>query len=266
MMMSRRSMPISKRRRFLITSIILSLGFMVVQFLISVNRFWAIGILGALTLLLFAWSLWEGLGWNMTLTVLILPVIFTLGVGFFWFLLPGNILARFPILLFYGVGIYILCLTMNIFLVSAVTKTIALLRAARGVGFVLTLVTSFLVFDSVLSLRLSVWLTSIFVALSSFPLFLQGYWSFQLETKFEKEIAYLSVISALLLGEMAVGIYFWPVTIVVGSLFLTVSVYVLLGLIQAKLEERLFLSVIREHLSVGFFVFIAIFLATHWGG
>lgn len=265
-MMSRRSMPISKRRRFLITSGVLSLGFIAVQFLISINRFWAIGVLGALTLLLFVWSLWEGIGKNMTLMTLVLPVMFTFGVGFFWFLLPGSVLARIPAVIFYGIGIYVLSLTMNIFSVSAVTKTIALMRAARGVGFVLTLLTSFLIFDSILSLRLPVWATSLSVALLSFPLFFQGYWVIDLATKFKKEIAFFSAISALVAGEAVAGLYFWPVTIVVGSLFLTVVVYMLMGLIQAKLEERLFGSVVREHLSVGILVFIAIFFATHWGG
>ncbi len=259
-------MPISKRRRFIITSLVASLGFIAVQFLISVNRFWAIGVLGALTLLLFVWSLWEGLEKNMTLVTLILPAMFTLGVGFFWFLLPGSILARIPIIAFYGVGIYVLCLTMNIFSVSATTKTIALMRAARGVGFVLTLVTSFLVFDSILSLRSPIWITGLILSLASFPLFFQGFWVVGLETKFDKNLIFLSLISSLAMGEITVALYFWPVTVVTGSLFLTVVVYMLLGLTQAKLEDRLFISTVREHVTVGILVFIAIFFATHWGG
>jgi hypothetical protein len=259
-------MSISKRRRFLITSLVLALGFVAVQFLISVNRFWAIGILGALTILLFIWSLWEGLGRNMTLTTLILPAMFTLGVGFFWFLLPGSIFARIPIVAFYGVGIYVLCLTMNIFSVSAVTKTIALMRAARGVGFVLTLVTSFLVYDSILSVRAPIWFTAPFIAAASFPLFFQGFWVVDLSTELKKELATLSLISSIVVGEIATSLYFWPVTVVTGSLFLTVVVYIILGLGQAKLEERLFMATIREHLSVGVLVFIAVLFATHWGG
>jgi hypothetical protein len=259
-------MPISKRRRFLITSLVLSLGFIAVQFLVSVNRFWAIGILGALTALLFVWSLFEGLGKNMTLVTLILPTMFTLGVGFFWFLLPGSVFTRIPILVFYGVGIYILCLTMNIFSVSAATKTIALMRAARGVGFVLTLVTSFLVFDSILSLRAAIWITAPFVALASVPLFFQGLWVAGLETEFRKDLLFLTLAFSLVVGEISVSLYFWPVTVVTGSLFLTVAVYILMGLGQAKIEDRLFLATIREHLSVGVLVFIAVFFATHWGG
>ncbi|HKB88616.1 MAG TPA: hypothetical protein VKC53_03110 [Patescibacteria group bacterium] len=254
----------SKRRRFVISSILLSLGFVGIQFLTDQNRFWAIGLLGLATILLFSWSLYESLGRNMTLLTLILPTIFTLGVGTFWFLLPANIFARIPVVIFYGIGMYVLSLTMNIFTVSAI-RTIALLRAARGVGFVLNLITSFLVFDAILSLRYSIFYFLPLVLIVSFPLLLQGFWSVVLEKEYSPEIFVMAAISALVMVETAAALYFWPVTVVVGSLFLTVTFYILLGLGQSKLEGRLFSATVREHLVVGVSVFIAMFLATHWG-
>lgn len=255
----------SKRKKFVITSLILAVGFFGFQFLDNQYRFLGIGILTLLTVSLFAWSLWEGLGRNMTLLTLILPALFTLGVGIFWFLLPAQVYARLPIILFYALGMYVLALTSNIFTVGAI-RTIALLRAARGVGFVLTLVTSFLIYDAILSLKIQPFISSPAVALFSFPLFLQGYWTSLLDTKFSKDILNLSLISALLVGEVALGLYFWPVTVVVGSLFLTVGVYMLLGLGQAKIEDRLFYQTIREYLLVGILVFIGMLLSTHWRG
>jgi len=225
----------TKRRRFVITSSLLSLGFVAIQFLTDQNRFWAIGVLGLATIILFSWSLFEGLGKNMTLLTLVLPTIFTLGVGTFWFLLPANIFARIPIVIFFGVGIYVLCLTMNIFTVSAI-RTIALLRAARGVGFVLSLVTSFLVFDAILSLRSPVYYLLPLVFIISLPLFLQGFWSIILDKEFSKDIFIISVVAALVMVETAAVLFFWPVTVVVGSLFLTVTFYILLGLGQSKIE------------------------------
>ncbi|HKC04410.1 MAG TPA: hypothetical protein VKC54_00895 [Patescibacteria group bacterium] len=254
----------SKRRRFVVTSILLSLGFIAIQFLNDQNRFWAIGVLGIATIFLFAWSLWETLGRNMTLLTLVLPTIFTLGVGIFWFLLPANIYTRIPIVLFYGVGIYVLSLTMNIFTVSAV-RTIALLRAARGVGFVLTLVTSFLVYDAILSLRTEIYIVALLTFIVSLPLFLQGFWSVLLEASISKDLVVFSLITSLTVAEIASALYFWPVTVVVGALFLTVAFYIILGLAQAKLDGRLFASVVKEHLIVGTLVFIAMFFATHWG-
>lgn len=255
----------SKRRRFVITSLLLSFGFVAIQFLNDQNRFWSIGILGLLTVMLFVWSLWEGLGKNMTLLTLVLPAVFTAGVGIFWFLLPANIYTRIPIVIFYGIGVYVLCLTMNIFSVAAV-RTIALLRAARGVGFVLSLVTSFLVYDTILSLRTEPYALISLVFITSLILYFQGYWAVLLEKEFSKNLLILSVVSALVTSEVALALFFWPVTVVVGSLFLTVTFYILLGLGQAELDERLFPGIVREHLAVGIVVFIAMYFATHWGG
>jgi len=247
----------------LVTSLLLSLGFLAIQFLTDQNRFWAIGVLGIVTIALFAWSLADAIGRDMTLLTLILPTVFTLGVGVFWFLLPASIYTRIPIMIFYGIGIYVLALTMNIYSVSAI-RTIALLRAARGVGFVLSLVTSFLVFDAILSLRTNILISAPLVAVCSLPLYFQGFWAVTLEKKFSRVELVMASVSSLIMAEIAVALYFWPVTVVVGSLFLSVAFYMILGLGQAKLEERLFPAIIREHLIVGLTVFTAMFFATHW--
>lgn len=254
----------SKRRRFVLTSILLSLGFVAIQFLNDQNRFWTIGALGILTVVLFAWSLWENLGRNMTLLTLALPTMFTIGVGVFWFLLPSNIYTKIPIVLFYGIGMYVLSLTMNIYSVAAV-RTIALLRAARGVGFVLSLVTAFLVFDTLLSLRSELYILAPLIFITSLPLYWQGLWTVTLDSKFSKSLLTLSSIFSLITAQIAIALYFWPVTVVVGSLFLTVTFYMLLGLGQAKLDDRLFPATVREYLVVGALVFMAVFFSTHWG-
>lgn len=255
----------SKRFRFILTSIILSAGFIGIQFLEGAYKFPAIAGLVILTAILFVWSLREGLGRNMTLTSLILPSLFTLGVGIFWFLLPSSIFTNIPIVLFFAAGVYVLCSTMNIYTVSSSTRTIALLRAARGVGFVLTLVTSFLIFNAILSLRQNILFVFPLYFLASFLLFLQGFWSIELGKKLQKKVFFTSLISAVAMTEFAAITFFWPVTVVVGSLFLTSGVYLLLGLGQAKLEERLFPVTIREYLTVGIIVILGMFFATHWG-
>lgn len=255
----------SKRKRFIITSLSLSLGFVGIQFLQEPSRFIYIGALGILTLIFFAWSLREGLGRDMTLLTLVLPFYFTVGVGLFWFLLPASVFARIPIVIVYGIGIYSLCLTSNIFSVAAI-RTIALLRAARGVGFVLTLFTLFLVFDTILSFRAPLFLTAPAVTITSFPVLLQGFWSVTLEKEFNKQVFLLSFVSSLVMGELAVVLFFWPVTVVVGSLFYTVAAYILLGLGQAKLEGRLFAQTVRDYLLVGLAVIVGMFFATRWGG
>jgi hypothetical protein len=68
------------------------------------------------------------------------------------------------------------------------------------------------------------------------------------------------------LGTGGMMLYFWPVSVVVGSLFLTVAVYVLLGLGQAKIEGRLFKQTVYEYLTVGIVVFLLMLLSTSWKG
>ncbi len=257
---------LSKRKKFVVTSILLSLGFIGINFINDSSRFLAISGLTFFTLLFFVFSLWEGLGINATLLTLILPPLFTLGVGIFWFLLPVNIFARLPVVILFGVGIYALCLTANIFTVSAI-RTIALVRAARGVGFVLTLLTAFLLYDAIISIKANIFITTAGIALISLFLFLQGLWTSSLEKKdLEGDKIFLySIIFAFAITQVSILLYFWPITVVVGSLFLDVGVYILLGLGQAKLEEKLFKQTVQEYLTVGLVVFVTMIFATHWG-
>jgi len=259
------SQMFSKRRKFVITSLALSLGFLIINFLDNQYRFWFIGGLTVLTILLFVWSLIEGLSFDATLLTLVLPGLYTLGVGLFWFLLPSTIFARIPIVILYGMGIYALCSTANIYTVSAV-RAIALARAAKGVGFVLTLVTTFLIFDAILSLRAPIWVSVPLTVLSSFPIYLQGLWTSSLEKRLEKNILTDAILFSLGMGEISLLLYFWPVTVVVGSIFLTIGMYMLLGLGQANFEGRLFKATIREYLTIGIVVFIAMLFAPRWGG
>lgn len=257
-------MDITKRQKFVLVAFVLSLGFLGINLLDERYRFFIIGGLTVSTLLLFAWSLREGLGLNATLFTLILPTLFTLGVGLFWFLLPATIFARLPIVFLYGLGIYALLLTLNIYTVSAI-RTIALARAARGVGFVLTLLVSFLLFDAILSVRGNLFFVGVTIVVTSFLLFLQGLWTCVLEHEISKKLIWYSTCLTLAILEASVMLFFWPVTVVVGSLFLTVIIYMLLGLAQAQLEGKLFGRNARDYLTVGFFVFVAMFFATHWG-
>jgi hypothetical protein len=247
-----------------LTSLILSFGFIAIQLIDPRYRYISIFGLTLLTVILFVWCLKEGLGKNLTLLTLVLPAMYTLSVGLFWFLLPTSVFARVPVVILYGFGIYSLCLTSNIYTVAAI-RTIALLRAARGVGFVLTLLTSFLIFDTILSLKSNVLINMALAFATSLPLFLQGLWTSKIEEKFSGEIFLSSLVFSIVVGEIAAILFFWPVTLIVGSLFLTVTLYMLLGLGQAKVEGRLFPQTVREYIFVFGLVILGMFIATQWG-
>lgn len=256
-------MRISKRRRFLITSAVLASGFVILQLIGVQYRFIGISLMGLFTVVLFIFSLWEGLGRNATLITLMLPLAFTVSVGLFWFLLPVGIFIQIFVLIFYGLGIYILCLTANIYTVSAI-RTIALLRAAHGVGFILTLMTLFFIYDTILSLHSVLLIRSLLILFSTLPLMLHGLWSITLDKVPTLKTLLSTVVFSIIIMQVSILLFFWPVTIVVGSLFLTTFAYILLGLGQAELESRLFNSTIREYLAVGIAVFIGMIIATRW--
>lgn len=256
---------LSKRQKFIITSFVLSFGLILIQIARIEQRFIAIGTLTLLTPVLSAWSLKEALAGIRWLTTLILPTAFTAGIGLFYFLLPAAWYSQLPIAALYALGIYALLLTENVFSVAAI-RTIQLFRAAMAVGFLLTLLTAFLLFDTIFSFRLWPWVNSGLVFLVSLPLILQGLWSVNLEERLTREILVFSLVLTLALAEIAFVISFWPLSIAMASLFLTSGVYVLLGLSQAYLQERLFRQTINEYLAVGLAVLAIILFTTRWGG
>ncbi len=267
--MSKKFLPIStwltKRQKFIFTAGFLAIGLLAIQVANVDWRHQAIGGLTLLALLLSSWSLSEGLTKLKWLTVVILPVFYTAGVGLFYFLLPASWLARLPVALVYGVGMYILLLTENIFSVAAI-RTIQLLRAAHAVGFLLTLVTAFFLYDTILSFRFSFWLNFLLVGLVTWPLLLSGLWSIDLAEKISPRVWIYSICLAVLLAETSLALSFWPVTVVSGSLFLVTGIYIGLGLTQLELSEKLFRRSLNEYLGVGIAVLLIMFLTTKWGG
>ncbi len=255
---------LTKRRKFILSSILLAVGLSFIQFGSLENRYLAIGVLSLLTIPLVLWSLHEALRGTLWLVTWILPLLFTAGVGLFYFLLPSSIFTGIPVIVFYLLGLYALFLSENIFSVASI-RTIQLFRSASAVSFLLTLFTSFLLYDTIFSFRLPYFLNSVFVFLVSIFLFLHGIWSVELGEKITGKVIYYTLIMALIMAEIALVLSFWPVTIALCSLFLTSLVYVLLGLTQAHLSDRLFKKTVEEYLAVGVIVFIVLLFFTTWG-
>ena len=256
----------NKRRKFIISAAILSAAFLIVLLTDFLFRYEAIILITIASFAVCVWALRDTLGKNLTLLTLILPVMFTGGVGFFYFLIPPTtVLARLPVVLIYALGMYALLLTANIYNVAAI-RTIALLRAAHAVGFLLTLATSFFVFDTIWSLHLAGWFNGPIIVVLSFPLILQSLWSIELSDEISKFTLGLTGLISVVTGEVAFMLSFWPVSVVVASLFLTSILYVTIGLSQAKIAGRLFTRTVREYFLVGVIVFIATYLSSRWGG
>lgn len=254
----------SKRKKIILTSITLSLGLLFTQTRPVSQRYLAILFLSVASFLLSAWTLREGLKSVAWLGVLLLPTLFTAGIGLFYFLLPSRLLARLPIVALFGLGIYVLLLTENIFSVASF-RNIQLLRSAQATGFLMSLITAFFLFDTVFSFRLEPWLNFSGIFIIGFFLFFQGLWSMKLEKKLSPKLWFFSLILALVLAEAALAISFWPLAVSTSSLFLITVLYLLLGLVQSEFQERLFKKTVREYLWVAITVFLTIFFTTRWG-
>ncbi len=253
----------TKRRKFLLAAFGLSLGLLGVQLVTLEYRYVAVFGFFLTTYLLSAWALFEDLKGVEWLTLLTLPAMYAASVALFYYLLPAHFLSRSVVLGLFGIGMYAIFLTENIYSVAAI-RTIQLLRAAHAVGFLMTVLTLVFSYNTIFSLKLVCWLNGLLVGGVSFPLLLQALWSIKLPAKLEVSLWLMSGFTALLLVQTAIVLSFLPVTVWIGALFLASVCYVVLGLLQHALDERLFARTVYEYLVVGLFVLVATLLVTPW--
>jgi len=253
----------TKRRKLGLVAILLTLGILGVQSVEVESRYQAIGLLAGAAYALSVWAMLEDLKGIEWLTTLILPVLYPVAVALFYFLLPGRLLTRLSIISLFGLGMYALLLTENIFNVASI-RTIQLLRAAHAVGFLLTLLVAFFLWDTLFSFRLAPWWNALGVGITSLPLILQGLWSVNLEDKISQEVVNNSLGLSWGLTSLALMISFWPVTITIASLFLVTALYVGLGLVQNRMTGRLFKKTVTEYLWVSGLVVGLTFLLAQW--
>lgn len=251
-----------KRQKFVLTALTLAVGLWGIHALpVALEwRYWLIALLVGVAAVGSGWALREGLSGIEWLTVVLPPTLFTAGVGLFYILLPTHWLARLAVVAMFGIGQYALLLTANIFSVAAI-RTIALFRAAGAVGFVMTMLTGFLLYDAILSFREAWWWSAPLVIVVSILLLLPALWSVEVEEKLSLKLVKYTVWLAILQGLMAVAISFWPVSLTVASLFLTTMLYIYLGISQHHFSQRLYSRTVWEYLTVGIVVLLTM-LAT----
>jgi len=262
----RKKFHLNKRARFILSAFILGIGLLFIQSISFSWRYLMVVFWSILAIPLCFWSLREGLTFKVEWFIIpILPVFFCAAVALFYFLFPQSLVYRISIFLFFSFGIYIVLLSENIFTVATL-RTIALLRAAQAIGFLLTLLTIFFLYNTVFSFRLFPWWNAILVFFISFPLFFQSLWTVGLEKKIEVKTLLFAVIFSLVVAQLALIVSLLPVNVLTGSLFLTCASYVLLGMASAEISGRLFRKTIREYLAVGGLMFLAFLLTISWTG
>lgn len=193
----------------------------------------------------------------------ILPFFFTFAMALFFQLLPGRWLTRLPFMGVYGVSIYLIFLNQNVYNIAAI-RTIALLRAAHSVGLLFTLISTFIISNVVFSLRFNFVILTLLLTVICGLLIFQTLWSFELEDLLTKRLLKMTLVFTLLISQVVLALAFWPAAPTVSAIAITTTVYLFLGLSQAYYAERLFRKMAIEYLSLGFTVFLLLFLTTSW--
>ena len=252
-----------RREKFVLASFVLSVCFMLVQFIPLEWRPFGLLVFAVVAYLLAAWSLFDNLDGIEWITVVPLPALYALAVSGFYFLLPSSWWAKALIIALFGLGMYALFLAGNIFTIAKF-RTIQLLRAAQAVLFFFTLIAALLVYNTVLSFGLWFVFNGLIISVVGVFLSLSFYWSIRLERRLSREVWALTFRTGVVLGCLALVLGFFPGHLWPNSLMLMTATYVLLGLGQSALEQRLFTNTLREYLGVLLGVSVMYFLLLPW--
>jgi len=258
-----------KRIRYIISSVVSAVGFWFFLNLPYDTRYF--GLIAGVVLMIFCF--WFGLGiiftsdfYNRMMTA-IMPVMFFVSFGLFVVLLPESWWLMLLICLFFGIIIYVMFLVENVFWVAIGYKTVPLYRAAYTVGLILMLMTAFFSYNSFYSFKLSPWLNFLLAGAIGIMLFVYHFWAVAIELPDDgkkRGIWTYSLISGLILAEFALALSFWPIGIFKSSVYLVSLVYVMAGLIQADIRDRLFRKIWLQYVWIAIAIMLAIVVTTIW--
>lgn len=256
---------LTKREKFLISTALSTIGLLATQLVPFDMRHEMVIGLSVVSLIASAWALREDMHGVEWFTLLVLPTLYTAAVALFYFLLPVRWLTRLPTIIVYAVGMYALLLTENIFNVAA-QRSIQLVRAGQSIGMLITLVTAFLFFNTLLAFHFPSYINSAVAALIAFPLALQSLWSVSLEShSISKTVWQYTLCTVLVIAQVMFVLSFWPVRGNIAALFMTSLLYSFVGMGQQRLLERMFSNILRELIGVVVVVLILMFTVTRWG-
>ncbi len=252
-----------KRQKFIIGIIILSLIFLSIQFNIGQQDIFIVVALAILTNVFLYWAMRHDLKDNMMYTIFILPFFYSLAFGLFYLLIPTRIIFRLILTFIYGLGLYSLFLSQNIFVVGAI-RTIQLLTGARIVSFMIAILCFVFLVNTVISLHFALPIILGLLLLCIYPLTYHSLWIYVLQ-KAPFRLSLWSGGVTLCLLEIATVLLFWPSSPTVLALYLGSIFYLFVGLSHVWIERRLFRNVMWEFSWILIVAFLFLFLFTSWG-
>ncbi len=254
---------VEKRVRFVIATLILTFLMLLSTFFFF-DKAWLFIPLFILGVYFFTYSsILEGIEHSEWLMLFFIPVVFTISFYLFYFLFPVRWLTRVPFLVLYGISIYAILLTSNIFNVG-VEKSLQLYRAAFSVNYLYQTIIIFLVSNILFSARENFLVNALVMGGVIFPLSLQLYWTIKLKLEVELELYLYSMLTSFFIAQLALMFSFVPFKPTIMALFITASYYSISGLVTAHLDSRLFKKTVREYLiALGIVACIAL-LTLNW--
>lgn len=242
-----------RREKFIVASIVSTLGLIGVQYTFLEIRYIVIAVFVTFSYLVSTWALADDLQTHERVTIIPFPALYAAAVALFYFLLPESFVSQGIIVLLFGIGMYALFLTSNIFSVAK-GRTIQLVHAANAISGIFGVLISLLLSNTIFSLMLPFYFNTLLIGLVHFPLIFMMLWSVNLENKVEKEIIGFSLILTLILMELALILSFFPLGIWFYSLFIMSFFYIGIGLMQSFIKGRLFVRTLVEYSLVALFV------------
>lgn len=244
-----------RREQFIIVAILLGIIFWGIQFTPLSWRYLAIIAFAALTYFATAFVLRVDLQPREWLTVLPLPAMYSLVLGLFYFLLPGNFWSLIIILGLFTFGMYALLLTCNIFAVAK-ERTIQLLQAAQNIALFISIIISLLGVQVIFSFNWPFYTNFAAIFALHFPLIVTMVWCVKLEEKITPQLWGLSLCSTLLISELALILSFLPIAAWNIALLIMSVFYLILGILHTFLKEKMFKQALRQYGLLTIFIFI----------
>lgn len=252
-----------RREKFVIASIILSVGLWSLQLVQLEFRYYAVAVFALVTYFVSAWSLSDDLQRFEWLTIIPFPTLYASAVALFYFLLPEGFISRLFTLGLFGIGMYALYLTSNIFSVAK-GRTIQLVHAAHAVALLFILVTSLLLTNTIFSLKLPFYWNGLLIGLSHLPLIGISIWSVNLEQHVTRQVMFLTALLTLIVVEFAVVLSLFPLSVWNASLLIMAFLYIGLGLFHNYERGILFKNTLTEYSLVAGFTFVLFFFLVSW--
>lgn len=255
---------IEKRQKFVMGVVALSFGLFFTELRFNTSGIFTALLLSFFTDLVLLWAVYDDIKQHKTFQVFILPFFYSLAFGLFYPILkPQILLFHFLLSFLYGVGLYSVFLSQNIFIVSSI-RTIQLLSSARIVSFIITLLSFFFFSNILFTFHTLLIVVILLMVLYTYLLVYHSLWTYTLQKVSQPLFIWTSALTVCLI-EAAILLWFWPSNPTFISLFLTGFFYTIVGLSHIWFERRLFKGILWEYIWVGTIVFFVLILFTPWG-